>query len=434
MSIARRRRVLVIHYHFPPLGGAGVQRVLKFVRYLPELGWDVTVLTTSSRAYGVIDESLLGDVPAEVRVVRTAEFPTIALRRRLLNPAHRLRTPGLIDYVGWPDDTSGWLPFATAEGLRLARQFGPDAVFSSSYPYSAHLVARMISRAFGIAWVADFRDAWTRGPQADRSRLLTRVNRRTERRLVRQADRITVVDNSLELEGLDSGDPRRVVIYNGVDEADMDRAGELDPPASDRFSLTHVGSLYGSRDAAPVFAAIGRLIEGGGIDRDRFELPLVGNVWIGDRLIEGNGVPVRTVGYVDHHRAVTEMRRATALLFYQPPEYPTSSGKIFEYLLSGRPILCVAGRENLAYRLVEELGAGAVAEPDDPGSIDRALAHLYGRWRDGALGIGPEVRERTLARFSRRTLTEELAKVLEDAVRARTPTGWTTDGEKDEAA
>jgi glycosyltransferase involved in cell wall biosynthesis len=422
MSLARRRHVLVIHYHFPPLGGAGVQRVLKFVKYLPELGWDVTVLTTSSLAYAITDPSLLRDVPPGVRVTRTIEIPAIALRRRLLNPAHRLRIPGLIDYVGWPDDTSGWLPFATAEGLRLARQLRPDAVFSSSYPYSAHIVGRMVSRTCGIPWVADFRDPWTHGSHCDPSRLLTRVNRRAERWLVREADRITVVDDSLELEGLDADDPRRVVIHNGVDEADIDSEPEPDPPATDRFSLTHVGSLYGSRDAAPVFAAIRRLIERREIDPHRFEVPLVGNVWMGDRPIGGNGVPVRTVGYVDHRRAVGEMRRATALLFYQPPDYPTSSGKIFEYLLSGRPILCVAGRENLAYRLVEEMGAGAVAEPGDPGSIDRALADLYRNWRDGALGIGPEVRERTLARFSRRVLTGELANVLEGAVLARPAT------------
>ncbi len=80
------------------------------------------------------------------------------------------------------------------------------------------------------------------------------------------------------------------------------------------------------------------------------------------------------------------MRRATALLFYLPPGYPGPSGKIFEYLLSGRPILCVAWRKSLAYRLVQELGAGVVAEPDDPESIDRALAELYGRWHDGASG------------------------------------------------
>jgi glycosyltransferase involved in cell wall biosynthesis len=429
MSIACPRHVLVIHYHFPPLGGAGVQRVLKFVKYLPQLGWDVTVLTTSSRSYPVTDDSLLADVPAEVRVARTTtELPAITLRRWLLNPAQRLRMSGLIEYVGWPDDTSGWLPFAAADGVRLARRLKPDVVFSSSYPYSAHIAARAVSRACGIPWVADFRDPWTRGPHSDPSRLLTRVNRRAERWFVRAADRVTVVDDSVELDGLDADDPRRVVIHNGVDEADIDLAADVHTPAPNRFSLTHVGSLYGWRDAAPVFASLSRLIERQEINRNQFEVSLVGNVWMGSRPIETNGVPVRTIGYVDHRRAVEEMRRATALLFYQPSEYPTSSGKIFEYLLSARPILCVARRQNLAYRLVEEFGAGAVAEPDDPGSIDRALASLYGSWRDGTLGISAEVRDRTLARFSRRVLAERLASVLDDAVRAKAATGWTSNG------
>ena len=397
-----------------------MQRVLKFVKYLPQLGWDVTVVTTRSRAYGVIDESLLGDVPAEVRVQRTTELSTIALRRRLHNPAHRLGMPGLIDYVGWPDDTAGWVPFATAVALRLARHLRPDAVFSSSYPYSDHLVAWIVSRTCGIPWVADFRDAWTRNPHAEASRLLTRLNRRAERSLVQQADRITVVDDTLRLEGLEPDDPRQVVIRNGVDDADFpfDDA-ELESPPSDRFSLSFVGSLYGSVDAAPVFAAIGRLIESGKIDRDRLEVLLVGNIWIDDQLFADKGVTARRVGYVDHPRAVREMRRATALLLYLPPQYPATSGKIFEYLLSGRPILCVAPRENLAYRLVQELEAGVVAEPHDADSIDQALTHLYECWRGGTLRVGSEVRERTLARFSRRTLTAELAKVLGDAARGR---------------
>ena len=170
-----------------------------------------------------------------------------------------------------------------------------------------------------------------------------------------------------------------MVICNGVDEADIDLDEELEPTVSDRFALTYVGSLYGSRDAAPVFAAIGRLIAQRSIDRERFEGRLVGNVWIGGQENGGDSLPLRTVGYVDHRRAVSEMRGATALLFYLPPAYPGPSGKIFEYLLSGRPILCVAGRENMAYRLVQELDAGVVASPDDGESIDRALLELYSR-------------------------------------------------------
>ena len=192
------------------------------------------------------------------------------------------------------------------------------------------------------------------------------------------------------------------------------------PPASDRFALTYVGSLYGSMDAAPVFASISRLIEQRAIDRNRFEVTPGGQRLARRSTERWRRSPVRRVGYVDHRRAVSEMRRATALLFYLPPGYPGPSGKIFEYLLSGRPILCVAWRESMAYQLVQELDAGVVASPDDPQSIDRALLELYARWRDGSLGVDRAVRERALARFSRRVLTGELAQVLDDAEQQRT--------------
>ena len=164
----------------------------------------MTVVTTRSRAYGVIDESLLGDVPAEVRVQRTTELSTIALRRRLHNPAHRLGMPGLIHHARAAlDDTAGWVPFATAVALRLARHLRPDAVFSSSYPYSDHLVAWIVSRTCGIP--VGCRLPRCLDAQSARRGLSppTRLNRRAERSLVQQADRITVVDDTLRLEGLE---------------------------------------------------------------------------------------------------------------------------------------------------------------------------------------------------------------------------------------
>ena len=134
------KRLLVVQYTFPPLGGAGVQRVLKFVRYLVEFGWEVKVLTTASLDYTVHDHSLVDEVPADVEVIRAREWPIPALREALLNPLHRVKASGLLKYVGWPDERCGWLPFAAREGLRLADDFRPDVVFTSSPHYSAHLV------------------------------------------------------------------------------------------------------------------------------------------------------------------------------------------------------------------------------------------------------------------------------------------------------
>ena len=126
-----------------------------------------------------------------------------------------------------------------------------------------------------------------------------------------------------------------------------------------------------------------------------------------------------TVGYVPHGESIREMRSAGALLFFQPDGYPTSSGKIFEYLVAGRPILCVANRSNLASRLVEEFEAGVVVEPGDASAIEDAICSLHGRWAEGSLAISPKVRDRALERFSRRSLTRKLDEVLTEAAAER---------------
>ena len=121
------------------------------------------------------------------------------------------------------------------------------------------------------------------------------------------------------------------------------------------------------------------------------------------------------MGYVPHGDAIQEMRSAGVLLFFQPDDYQGSSGKIFEYLVAGRPILCVANRSNLASRLVEEFEAGVVVEPSDSSAIEDAICSLRARWAEGSLGISPRVRDRALERFSRRSLTQKLADVLTEA-------------------
>jgi glycosyltransferase involved in cell wall biosynthesis len=383
------------------------------------LGWEVKVLTTASMNYTVHDHSLLDEVPHGVEVVRAREWPIPPVRDALLNPLHRLKAPGLLKYIGWPDERSGWLPFGAREGLRMADRFRPDVVFSSSSPATAHVIGRIISKARRIPWVADFRDPWTQIENPNDPRLLAAANQRMERSIVTHARYVTVADDPIQVVGLSADDERRVVIYNGVDEADLQDPDDSVVPADRAFTLTHVGSLYGRRDAAPVFAAIARLVTVGRLKRSDIEVRLVGNVWLEDKPRAPRPYAVTTVGYVPHHESIREMRSAGALLFFQPDGYPTSSGKIFEYLVAGRPILCVANRSNLASRLVVELEAGVVVEPGDASAIEDGICSLHARWVEGSLGISPTVRERALERFSRRSLTRRLDEVLTEAAAER---------------
>jgi glycosyltransferase involved in cell wall biosynthesis len=405
-----RRRVLVLAYYFPPVGGAGVQRTLKFVKYLETLGWDATVVSTRSRAYGARDESLLADIPESTRVIRTRALP---LARYLGYALHRLRLTRLRAFVLWPDGGLGWMPFAFVAGLRAVRRDRPDVLLSSSTPYGSHLVALLLARLTRLPWVADFRDEWSANPYlVGQPRMLTRLSQIAERRITHRATRVVVVADYFNLAGLAADDPRRVEVLNGVDEADVAQRVRL--PPRDRFVLSHVGSVYELRDPSPALRALAKVVARGALPAERVEVRLVGNIWI-PGFAPPDGITVTATGYVEHARAVVEMVTASALLLFVPPGDLAPSGKLFEYLASGRPVLCVAPADNLASRLVREWGAGLVADPRDDSQIEEALLVLWRRWREDELPDQVQVREQVLERYSRRAGAAQLAAVLEDA-------------------
>jgi glycosyltransferase involved in cell wall biosynthesis len=406
-----RRRVLMLAYFFPPLGGSGVQRTLKFVRYLEPLGWDATVVSTRSRIYGVVDESLLAEIPVSTDVIRVPSFPALRLVSILL---YKLRLMRLRAWVMWPDGGLGWAPFALLGALRAARRQRPDVLFSTSAPFGGHVAAMLVGRMAGIPWVADFRDEWSTNPHlAEQPRFLNRLAGRVERAITRRARRIVVAADYFELAGLVHDDPRRVEIVNGVDEADFS-AGTKQRAVADRFVLAHVGTIYDIRDPSPVFRALASLVERGEIDPERMEIRLVGGVWLPD-LASPRNILVTKTGYVEHAVAVAEMLAATALLLYVPSSSLAPSGKLFEYLASGRPVLCLARPDNAASRIVQEWDAGLVADPHDEVAISEALLELWRRWLDTGLPRQERVQEQALARYSRRAMAVQLAEVLESA-------------------
>jgi glycosyltransferase involved in cell wall biosynthesis len=405
---ADRRRVLVLAYFFPPVGGAGVQRTLKFVKYLTQFGWEATVVSTRSRAYGARDESLLADVPSSTTVIRTAALP---LARYLGYALHRTGLKSLRAIVLWPDGGLGWMPFALFAALRAIRRERPDVLFSTSSPYGSHLVALLVAQLTGVPWVADFRDEWTANPHlADQPRVLSQLSDRAERAITRRAKAIVVAADYFELRGLARNDPRREEIVNGVDEEDFSETSLADPP-SDRFVLSHVGTLYELQDPSAALRALAGLAESGTLDPGRAEVRLVGNVWI-PGFAPPPGVRVEQTGHVEHPRAIAEMRAATVLLLYVPATSLAPSGKLFEYLASGRPVLCLARDDNLASRLVREWDAGIVADPHDEAAIASALQTLWARWQQDGLPDQAEVRRRAFEQYSRRATASQLASVL----------------------
>ena len=428
-------RVLVVTYYFPPAGGPGVQRVLKTVRYLRDAGFEPVVLTVKDGAFPSQDAALADDVPEGVEIIRTRAPDPFALYARLKGSAPGSVPTGSVEaetrlarLALWvranlflPDARVGWVPFAIAAGRKrlgeaaqLADLFA--AVITSGPPHSAHLVGRQLQKT-GVPWVADFRDPWTGinfYHNLPMSRPARALDRRLERRVLQSADAVTTVSPTwarlLERQGgLAPGSVE--VVHNGVDEADLEAADGVSV-RTDAFVLAHVGSLYATRDPVAVWQAIRRL-------RDRGEIPrlvirLVGRTDDAVRQsAEATGAPVEARPYVTHAEAVREQARAALLLLSIEP-FPASdgmiTGKLYEYLASGRPVLGVGPVGGDAAALLAETGGGALADRGDVAGIEEILLEHYAVWEAGTPRAGAPWD--AVAPYTRRAQTQRLAHVI----------------------
>jgi glycosyltransferase involved in cell wall biosynthesis len=243
------KRVLLVSYYFPPLAGSGVFRPLRLAKCLPGAGWHVSVITVSANARVLRDETLSSEVPAETRVERTFSLEPrnvlLALGKVSLKGLARRSQP----WLRVPDDQRGWVPFAVRGAMRVLESAAHDVVVSTSGPTSAHLVAREVHRRSGIPWVADFRDEWTTNPYLRYpSAWHLRLNRRLERAVLSEADRVVCVSTPWldNLRALVPQEPESKfrVRPNGYD---ADHFPELPVGRADRFRIVYTGTFYGHR-------------------------------------------------------------------------------------------------------------------------------------------------------------------------------------------
>ncbi len=426
-------RVLVVTYYFPPAGGPGVQRTLKTVKYLRDAGFEPVVLTVVGGAFPSLDVSLDADVPDGVQVIRTRAPDPFALYGRLTGadavPTGAVdRRGGLARAALWtranvflPDARVGWVPFAKlagrralGEAQRLREPFA--AVVTSGPPHSVHLVGRRLQRT-GVPWIADFRDPWTGINFYDdlpMSRPARALDRWLERRVLRGADAVTTVSPTwaamlAEQAGLP---PDRVtVVYNGFDSPDL-RAAAGVAVRDDAFVLAHVGSLYVTRDPTAVWEAIRTLRDRG--EAERLTIRLVGRT---DAAVlaaaEATGAPVESVPYTDHAQAVREQAAAALLLLSIEP-FPADAGmitgKLYEYLASGRPTLAVGPVGGDAEALLDETVGGRLFARDDAEGIAAEIARHHDAWAAGAPIDGADLD--AVMPYTRRAQTLVLADVI----------------------
>ena len=409
-------KVLLVTMYFPPAGGGGVQRPLKLATHLPELGLETHVLAPDDPKWVHRDEHL--PMPTLAWVHR-AHFVGPRGRR----PAEELHgTTGLERYSRQlelfgrrllvPDEGVSWNLTAIPAAIRLVKQEGIDVVITTSPPGSVHLVGAAAKRATGVKWVADLRDSLVAHPHRDAQRLLVRVKEQGQHAVAKlvnsQADAIVAVSDAIA-EEMREREPRGpvVTIANGSDFDDFD--GLEYHPGAQRFRITHAGSFFGKRDPRPFLTALARV--------DGVVARFVGDFRTADREWSANILDrMELHPYAAHRRSLELQRDSEALLLLIPEADGRGrgvlSGKVFEYLAAGRPILAVVPPDGAAAALLRETGAGVVVAPDDVDGIARELEAMRDRWRAGKLEpvrLSDEWRERV----SRRARAQELVDLLE---------------------
>jgi glycosyltransferase involved in cell wall biosynthesis len=428
------RRVLFLTYYFPPSGGPGVQRSLKFVKYLPEFGWEPVVVTVKPEraSYPDLDPKLAREVPAGTQVVRTSAWDPYALYARLqgkakqdavavgfLGEAEMTRRQRAARWVRanvfLPDARVGWVPFALRRALKLLPDGAFDAVFTTGPPHSTHLAGYLLARRSGLPWLADFRDPWT-GIDYYESLPMTApargLDRALERRVLRHADAVTVVSPSM-LSRLTAHTRAPVaVVQNGFDPQDF----EVEPPSpAPGFVLCYVGNLNEARNPTALWRALETLDAKRSMPELRVRL--VGNidpVALRSAREHGLGNMIETHPYVPHEEAVREMRQSTLLLLSINRVAGAEgiiTGKLYEYVASGRPVLGLGPAEGDAARVLASSDAGRMLDCDDAAGVAEILRAHYASWKAGrpVEGAPPE----RASRYSRRTQTGELAALLE---------------------
>jgi glycosyltransferase involved in cell wall biosynthesis len=412
-------KLLLVTLYFPPAGGGGVQRPLKFASHLPALGIETHVLAPDDPKW--VHEDVDLPLPTQAWIHRARYLGPRS--RRLADELHgrggldlALRRASSVGRrLLLPDENVTWNATAIPKAISIVRREGIDVVLTTSPPGSVHLIGAAVQKATGAKWVADLRDSIVLHPHRSAEGAGARAKQKARagvaRLVARQADAIVAVSEAIA-EETRAIEPRgRVVtIANG---SDFDDSAGLAYSRGDRFRLTHAGSFFGKRDPKPFLRA---LAESGLED---VSVRFVGDFRPGDReFMEslGLGDRVEVIDYVPRRESLRLQRDSDALLLLIPDAGGRGrgvlSGQVFEDLAAERPVLAVVPPDGAAAELVRETGAGLVAGPDDVPGIRDALLELHARWRDGGLNgtpLTPEWRDK----LSRASRVEELAELLE---------------------
>jgi glycosyltransferase involved in cell wall biosynthesis len=427
-------KVLFLTYYWPPSGGAGVQRCLKFVKYLPAFGIEPTVITVSEKegAYPVIDKTLQAEVPENVRVYRTSTSEPFEYYKKLTGKKEipyggfaNEKKDGLLQKVFKflrgnlfiPDARVGWNKHAIRQVAELLKTEKFDAVITSSPPHSTQLIGLELQKKYNLRWIADLRDPWTDiyyYKELNHTLPARKLDEKYEKQVLNKADALLVTSSNtkrLFLNKLTASHPEKIhVLPNGYDEEDFRFPTE---PPQDTFCLTYAGTITDTYNIGTFLQAFA---ENARRHSDiKFTLRFVGKVSaeVEKQIEEANLLHlVEFIPFVPHMESIQYLMRSTVLLMAIPDvenNFCILPGKLFEYMASNKQILCIGPTHSDADNIIEECGAGRVFAYD---TYDLMLDHLDTMSRNWKVNPNLDLPSINNSRYSRQALAGQLAELI----------------------
>ena len=419
------KKALIITYYWPPAGGSGVQRWLKFVKYFRDFGIEPVVFTVENPNYPILDESLAQDIPKGIEILKQPIWEPNNLfsffgkkkteSAGFLNPNPSLFGK-ILQYIRAnyfiPDARKFWVKPSTNYLKKYLKLNKIDAVITTGPPHSLHLIGLNLKKELNIKWLADFRDPWTEIDYFQQLPLTKKALKKhhfLEMEVLKNADAVLVVGKTMK-ENFSKFNSNVVTVTNGFDEEFNDANVELDS----KFSVTHIGLMNADRNPKMLWEVLAEIIAENNDFAADFELKLIGKAdasVIEDISKFQLSKNVKVIDYVTHNKVVEFQKKSQILLLIVnnvPSAKGIITGKIFEYLMAKRPILAIAPLNGDVSEIINEINAGIVIDFGDKIGLKNAILELYSKFKLGNLSV----ESKNMMQFHRKELTKKVSELI----------------------
>lgn len=421
-------KVLIITYYWPPAGGPGVQRWLKFVKYLPDFGVQPIVYSPENPNYPIVDKSLLSDIPKSAIIIKQPIREPYTLAKWFSKSAKTISSgvipkekkqstiQKLLLYIRGnffiPDARKAWVKPSVSFLSEYIQSNQIDAIITTGPPHSLHLIGLQLKQNLGVNWLADFRDPWTTigyHKQLKLTKASQGKHLKLEKEVLQTADQIIVTSENTKREFQQKTLQPITVITNGYDKFNVPRV-EKDT----KFTVAHIGSLLSERNPKVLWKILSELIQDNEAFKNYFELKLIGVVSddVMASIFEFGLKPyVNVVGYVSHEEALKAQRQSQVLLLVEIDSEDTKAiipGKLFEYMVSETPILAIGPKDSDVERIIKNTNTGTYFYYNAEDDLKNQILSYFEAYQQNDLKTNPI----GLQPYSRKALTKQLSQLI----------------------